>query len=325
MGLGPVANSSSTGDDRTIGIILMTFGSPATLDDVPSYMTHVRGGREASAELIAEFRRRYEVVGGSPLIAITREQASAVGAELGRRFPNGPRFVATVGMRHSPPFIGTAIEELAGEGIRDVIAIIMSPQYSPYIMGGYHQDVDRAVGELATRGTTVRVPVAGAWNTNPHFLDALADRVRESLAALPADVRDNVPILLTCHSLPKRVVDKEPEYLEQIHATIAALVARLGLAPDRWQFAYQSAGHTPEEWLTPDMKDLLPGLRERGHRHVLMVPVQFLADHLEILYDIDVAAREDAEGRGMSFHRIESLNLSPKFICALADVAAELI
>ena len=320
-----MVNLPSSQDDRTVGVILMTFGSPATLDDVPAYMSHVRGGRDVSAELVAEFHRRYELVGGSPLITITRQQASAVAAELGRRFPRGPRFVAAVGMRHSPPFIGEAIQELSSRGITDIVAIIMSPQYSPYIMGGYHQDVERAVADLASRGKTVRTRVAGAWNTNEHFLEALAERVREALDRLPADVRDTVPVLLTCHSLPKRVVDKEPEYLDQIHATIAALVDRLGLAPERWQFAYQSAGHTPEEWLTPDMKDLLPGLRERGHRHVLMVPVQFLADHLEILYDIDVAAREDAEQLGISFHRIESLNLSPTFIGALADVAAELV
>jgi ferrochelatase len=169
----------------------------------------------------------------------------------------------------------------------------------------------------------VTAKVAGAWNLNPHFLDALAERLRQALAALPPEVRDTTPVLLTCHSLPKRVVEKEPGYLAQIDQTVAAIVERVGLAADRWRFAYQSAGHTPEEWLTPDMKDLLPGLRARGHRHVVMAPVQFLADHLEILYDIDVAAREDAERQGISLHRIESLNLSPLFIAALADVVEE--
>ncbi|HEX5417506.1 MAG TPA: ferrochelatase [Chloroflexota bacterium] len=316
-----MANEQEPRAGRTIGVVLMTFGSPATLDDVPAYMTHVRGGREASAELVAEFRHRYELVGGSPLIEITRDQASAVQAELTRRSPTGPRFVATVGMRHSPPFIGEAIEELANQGIDEIRCVIMSPQYSPFIMGGYHRAVDDAVAGLAARGTTVQARVAGAWHTNPNFLAALTERVNEALARLPADARATVPVLLTCHSLPKRVVDKEPAYLEQIHETVQAIVDRVGLTPDRWQFAYQSAGHTPEEWLKPDMKDLLPGLREKGHRHVLMVPVQFLADHLEILYDIDVAAREDAEALGMGFHRIESLNLSPKFIAALADAA----
>lgn len=311
--------------DRTVGVILMTFGSPATLDDVPAYMAHVRGGKDAPADLVAEFRRRYELVGGSPLIAITRDQARAVETELGRRFPNGPRFVATVGMRHSPPFIGEAIEELAARGIDEIVCLIMSPQYSPYIMGGYHRAVDAAVARLASRGKSVDARVAGAWHLNANFLAALTERVNEALAGLPDDARESVPVLLTCHSLPERVVEKEPAYLEQIHETVRAIVDRVGLTPDRWQFAYQSAGHTPEEWLKPDMKDLLPGLREQGHRHVLMVPVQFLADHLEILYDIDVAAREDAVALGIGFHRIESLNLSPKFIGALADVVEEMV
>jgi ferrochelatase len=301
----------------------MTFGSPATLDDVPAYMAHVRGGKEAPAELVAEFRRRYALVGGSPLIAITQQQAAATAAELRRRYPTGPIFQVSVGMRHSPPFIPDAIGDLARRGVSEIVAIIMSPQYSPLIMGGYHRAVEEGVAAAERAGRPVQVRVAGAWHRNPHFLDALADRLREVLATLPPDVRNSAPVLLTCHSLPQRVVEKEPDYLVQIDETVRALVARVELADGRWQFAYQSAGHTPEEWLKPDMKDLLPGLRDQGHRHVVMAPVQFLADHLEILYDIDVAAREDAERLGLAFHRIESLNVSPKFIAALADVVDE--
>jgi ferrochelatase len=192
-------------------------------------------------------------------------------------------------------------------------------------MGGYHRAVDEAVAQLTKAHRPISARVAGSWHRNPWFQAALANRIQEALDRLPVDVRKTVPVLLTCHSLPKRVVDREPEYLDQIHETVRAMVDRVGLAENRWQFAYQSAGHTPEEWLTPDMKDLLPGIRDIGHRHVLMAPVQFLADHLEILYDIDVAAREDAERLGISFHRIESLNLSPKFIRALAEVALEVV
>jgi ferrochelatase len=307
----------------TVGVLLMTFGSPATLDDVAEYMSHVRGGRRVSPELVAEFRRRYDLVNGSPLVEITRQQAAALEIELRRQFPTNPHFVTAIGMRHSPPFIGDALIHFADLGVAEVIAVILSPQYSPYIMGGYHAAVDAACAGLAERGRPIHVRVAGAWHTNAIFLDALADRVREALEDLPPDVRATVPVLLTSHSLPKRVVDREPEYLDQLQETVRALVERVGLAPGRWQFAYQSAGHTPEEWLKPDMKDLLPGLRDQGHRHVLMAPVQFLSDHLEILYDIDVAAREDAERLGIEFHRIESLNLSPKFIQALARVVEE--
>jgi len=304
----------------TVGVLLMTFGSAPKPEDVPAYLASVRGGRPAPADLVVEFQRRYQVVGGSPLIEITRQQATALEAELKRERPDGPRFAVSIGMRHSPPFIGDAIRAMAERGIADLIAVILSPQYSPYIMSGYHKAVDSACAQLAAEGKPVRAQVAGAWHLNSHFLDALAGRVREALASYPPEVQDTVPLLLTSHSLPKRSVDHEPEYLNQLQETVRAVVERVGLTDDRWQFAYQSAGHTPEEWLKPDMKDLLPGLREQGHRHVLMVPVQFLSDHLEILYDIDVAAREEAESLGIAFTRIESLNLSPLFIQALADV-----
>jgi ferrochelatase len=315
-----LTKSTSKPTIATIGVLLMTFGSAPKPEDVPAYLASVRGGRPAPDDLVAEFQRRYRVVGGSPLIEITRQQAAALQTELAHERPGGPHFVVSIGMRHSPPFIGEAMRELAERGISEVIAVILSPQYSPYIMSGYHKAVENACAQLAAEGKPVKARVAGAWHLNPHFLDALAERVQEALASFPPDLRDRVPLLLTSHSLPKRVVDHEPDYLNQLQETVRALATRVGLSDDRWQFAYQSAGHTPEEWLKPDMKDLLPGLRERGHRHVLMVPVQFLSDHLEILYDIDVAAREEAESLGIAFKRIESLNLSPRFIQALADV-----
>jgi ferrochelatase len=308
-----------------VGVVLMTFGSPKTLDEVPAYMASVRGGKAAPDDLVVEFQRRYRLIGGSPLLEITRRQADALQRELTKLRPNGPGFLVTTGMRHLTPTIAEALAELADAGAHDVVAIILSPQYSPHIMGGYHREVDEGVARLSHAGRPIRARVAGAWHRNVWFQEALADRIRETLDALPSDARDTVPVLLTCHSLPKRVVEREPGYLDQIHETVKAMVERVGLADDRWQFAYQSAGHTPEEWLTPDMKDLLPGIRERGYRHVVMAPVQFLADHLEILYDIDVAAREEAVRLGLAFHRTESLNLSPKLIRALAEVALEVV
>jgi ferrochelatase len=310
---------------ETLGVLLMTYGSPATLEDVPAFLASTRGGRPAPEELIAEFRRRYRTIGGSPLVRITREQAAAVEAQLNASTQGGERYVVGAGMRHAPPLIGDELARLAERGARQVAAVILSPQYSPYIMGGYHRAVDTARERLPEG---VEVTVAGAWHLHPKFVRALANRVEEALDRFPPELRDNVPVILTSHSLPKAVVDKEPQYLEQLQETVRAIVQLTGLdrgaggAP-RWQFAYQSAGHTPEEWLKPDMKDLMPGLRAAGHRHVLMVPVQFLADHLEILYDIDVAARQEAESVGLEFHRIESLNCMPLFIEALADVARE--
>ncbi|HEX2035429.1 MAG TPA: ferrochelatase [Chloroflexota bacterium] len=315
--------SGGADPQRTLGVLLMTFGSPATLEDVPAYLSSVRGGRPVADDLVAEFQRRYRVIGGSPLLSITQAQAAAVERVLNEG-AGDTRFKVGIGMRHAPPFIADGLAELAAAGARRIVAIIMSPQYSPLIMGGYHRAVEAASDRL---GAGVQVSVAGAWHRHPGFLRALARRVTEALDRFPAGERDRVPVILTAHSLPKAVVDREPEYLEQLKETVQAVVALAGLdatsadGQRRWWFAYQSAGHTPEEWLKPDLKDVLPLLRAAGYRRVLVVPVQFLADHLEILYDIDVAARAEAEAAGTEFHRIESLNLLPTFIQALADVA----
>jgi ferrochelatase len=195
-----------------------------------------------------------------------------------------------------------------------VVCITLSPQWSPLIMGGYSRAVEAGRKHLPEG---VDVIVAGPWHALPSFLDALSEKV---IAARQQLTGKKLMTLLTVHSLPRPVVDREPEYLEQLMATVDAVVQRAGLGDGEWRFAYQSAGHTPEEWLTPDLKDLLPGIHDAGFTDVLVVPVQFLADHLEILYDIDVAARDEAETAGLRFHRIELLNTSPAFIAALADV-----
>lgn len=304
--------------DQLIGVLLMTYGSPESLNDVEAYLAHVRGGRTPPPELVAEFQRRYRVIGGSPLLRITREQAVALEEKLSRSV-NGQwsRVKVAVGMQHAPPFIADAVAALASAPVERLVGVILSPQYSPIIMGGYHRALREACAEHLNG---VPVTVAGAWHGNPLYLRALEQRTREALDRFPPPVRDRVPVLLTAHSLPKRVVDEESAYLEQLQETVRGVAELLDLTPARWRFAYQSAGHTQEEWLKPDLKDLLAELRAQGHRAVLVVPVQFLADHLEILYDLDVAARAQAEACGIRFARIESLNTMPLFIDALADV-----
>jgi ferrochelatase len=301
-----------TGDVPASGVLLMTYGSPTDLDDVPRYLAAVRGGRAAPAELVDEFVRRYRVIGGSPLVAITRGQAAALEAHL------GPSVAVRAAMRFSPPTIAEALAELQAVGVATVAAIILSPQYSPLIMGGYHRMLDEARADLGAGAPAVAV--AGAWHTEPSFIAALAERVAEAVDGLRSDGR-GAPVLLTAHSLPRRIADDEPDYLEQLQDTAERVAARAGLEPGRWRFCWQSAGHEPGEWMKPDFADLMPELRADGHRAVIVAPVQFLADHLEILYDIDVAARAQAEREGLRFARIGSLNTHPLFIEALAAVA----
>jgi len=301
--------------DSVTGVVLMSFGSPRTPAEVPAYLKSVRRGSDAPADTVAEFQRRYRLVGGSPLNRITAAQAAALEAALNEAGEG--RFHVAVGMRHATPWIAEAFEEMAHQGIARVIAIIMSPQYSPIIMGGYHQAVEAARPVLGARGA---VTIAGAWHTLPAFLEAMACRVREALDGLPESERATLPVIFTAHSLPRPVVDREPAYIDQLKETARLVAARVGLPPEQWQFAYQSAGHTAQEWLRPDIKELFPDLRQAGHTRVLIAPIQFLADHLEILYDIDIAAREEADAAGIQMRRIETFNTMPAFITALADV-----
>lgn len=302
---------------ETVGVLLMSFGSAASAEEVPEYLSRVRGGRPVPPELVAEFQRRYRIIGGSPLNRITQEQAATLETLLNSRAPAGQSFRVGIGMRHAPPSIAGGLRSLAETGARRIVCIIMSPQYSPFFMSGYETSVDEARRSLPA-GT--RVSVAGAWHDLPEFIAALATRLREALERFPASERALVPVILTVHSLPLAMVQGEPGYLEQLRWTAHAVASRAGLSPSQWQQAYQSAGHSPEEWLKPDFKELLPGLREKDHRSVLVVPVQFLADHLETLYDVGIAGRQEAEDAGMKFERIESLNCMPEFIEALAAV-----
>ncbi len=297
---------------RHLGVLLMTYGSPSSLDDVPRYLAAVRGDRPAAPAIVEEFTRRYRVIGGSPLIGITADQARELQARLGGDVP------VTSGMRFSEPSIDQAVSSLGAAGVRRVVAIVLSPQYSPLLMGGYRRALDAAVETLGDGAP--EVTVAGPWHDQPAFIAALADRIRSALAASHPDERDRVPVLLTAHSLPLRVAREEPEYLGQLESTARAVAERAGLGEERWWFCWQSAGHEPGEWMKPDFADLMPRLREAGHQSVLVAPVQFLSDHLEVLYDIDVGARQQAEAAGLRFARIQSLNTHPGLIEALATV-----
>ena len=305
-------------DPRRLGVLLMTYGSPDDLDDMPRYLTAVRGGRLPSPEVVAEFRRRYDAIGGSPLIPITQAQAAAVEKRLRAE---GVDARAVAGMRFSEPTIAAGMAALAAAGCKAVVGIIMSPQFSGMLMSGYQLALDEAALALGTDAPEVHL--APAWYRNERFVDAVAKRIDQGLDRLPAAERDRAPVLLTAHSLPRRVAELEPGYLHQLRVTAETVAARAGLSPERWHFCWQSAGHEPGEWMKPDFADLLPELRDAGHRSVLVAPIQFLADHLEVLYDIDIGARAQADEAGMTFARIESLNVMPQFVAALSRVALD--
>jgi ferrochelatase len=295
------------------GIILMTYGSATTSKDVEPFLRHVYPNPDP--ELIAEFKRRFDIVGSSPLVQITKDQASALKTELGRRVPG--RYYVEPGFLHSEPFISDAMARLAKTPVTSVRGLLLSPQYSPHIMRGY----DEALAAAAQAHHMLDAAMLPAWPTEPKFIELTAGRLRHERAKLSQRYQAEIPVVFTTHSLPEPVVKRDPKYLDQLQSTYEAIAARAGLKPSDWHYGYQSAGHTPEEWLKPDLNDIIAELHARQVPAVLIVPIQFLADHLEILFDLDTAAREETEAGGVHYHRLPVANVHPQFIEALADIA----
>lgn len=292
------------------GVILMTYGSATTADHVREYFERIYKGK-ASEGLIEDFENRYRLVGRSPLVEISAEQAAGLERLLGEGY------AVRSGMRHSDPFILDAVGECRHAGATSLIGVILAPQCTSFIKEGYRAAFVEAAVKHGYAESEIRL--AAPWPIEPHFIALLAQRVREAQATLQAEFGTEVPVIFTTHSLPKRVVEHDARYLEQLQQTIDAVRAQLDGSLE-WYAAYQSAGHTPEEWLTPDLHDVLRTLSEEEKPGVLIVPIQFLSDHLEILYDLDIAARKQCEDLGIAYHRIGLPNVEPLFMEALKGV-----
>jgi len=279
----------------------MAHGTPASLDEMPEYLRLVRGGRPPSAELIEEMRHNYAAIGGrSPLTDLTLAQAEALRARLG-----GGVQVA-VGMRNWRPFIKDALDELARAGATRVVGIPMAPQFSTLSVQKY---VDAATAALPAG---VQFDAVTSYHAHPLLLEAFAERVR---AAAP---RADETVVFTAHSLPVRIIEGGDTYADEVAATARGVAGLAGIG--RFDIAYQSAGRTPEPWIGPDLSELITSRAAGGARGFLVVPVGFVCDHTEILFDIDVQAARAARDAGATLRRTESLNTSATFISALAEI-----
>jgi len=284
------------------GVLLLAHGTPERLDEMPEYLRLVRGGREPSAELVEEMRHNYAAIGGrSPLTDISRAQAAALQSELGDGTP------VFLGMRNWKPFIADALREAAAAGVTELVAVPLAPQYSTLSVGKYREAVERAQGG----GLAVRF--VDSWPEHPGLVDAFAEKVRAARAREPWDI-----VVFTAHSLPERVVREGDPYADQVAATARGVAERAGLP--RYRQAYQSAGRTPEPWLGPSLEAMLEELAGQDAKRVLVAPIGFVCDHTEILFDVDVQAQTVARRHGITLGRTESLNTSPAFIRALADI-----
>ncbi len=296
----------------TAGVLLMAYGTPRHLDEVEEYFTHIRRGRKPSPEEVEHLRERYRRIGGaSPLREITEAQARGLQAVLDRRDPG--RFRVYLAMKHSAPFIREVAQALVRDGVRHVVALVLAPHESRMIVDEYleyAEPVFRGVPDLRLRAVR-------SWHLNPGFLAAVERRIRTALARFPDPRPDTTEVLFTAHSLPERILEWADPYPRTLQETAQALAERVGLP--RWRVCYQSAGHTPFRWLGPDILDVLRELAGVGHRQALAVPVGFVADHLEVLYDLDVEAAELAAELGLVFRRTDSLNTDPEFLEGLGQ------
>jgi ferrochelatase len=300
----------------TTAVLLLAYGSPESSDQVEPYFRHIRGGRAPSPEAVEHLRRRYELVGGrTPLLAITTETAAGLQATLDQRTPGAYR--TYVGMKHWHPYIADVVPRIAADGVQRIIAIVLAPHYSRMSIGGYRQYVEQAIAKLET---PIDLRFVETWYLQPDFLELMSSRVREGLTQFPADVRDDVIVLFSAHSLPVRIRDWADPYEAQLTASCAAVAKRAKLP--NWRFAWQSAGNTGEPWLGPDIVDYLEELHAKGVRNVLSVPIGFACEHLEVLYDIDHEAAHRAAALGMRLRRTRMPNATPEFVAVLDAIVA---
>lgn len=276
----------------------MAYGAPAGDAGVAAYFTHIRGGREPSPEALEELRQRYRAIGGSPLERITRRQAAALGARTGMR--------ALVGMKHAEPFIAQAVAEARAEGFERLVGLPLAPHFARMSLGGYERAIREAWdGDL---------DFIGGFSEHPAFIGAVAGLVREALAGWEPDI-----VFFTAHSLPARIVAEGDRYDERLAESARRTAEAVPLRVP-WEVAYQSASSTGEPWLGPD---LLDAIERSGARSVLVCPIGFVADHLEILYDLDIEAQEFARERRIDLRRTAMFNDRPVFIEALAEVVED--
>jgi protoporphyrin/coproporphyrin ferrochelatase len=281
-------------------VVLMAYGSPSDPGDIPAYFEDIRGGRPVRPEAVAELVERYRRIGGSsPLNEITERQRAALEHELG-----APVYV---GMKHWTPRIAEAANQALDAGAQRIVGLVLAPHYSSISIGGYRDRLAKAVGD---RGDLVMIE---SWHDHRPLLDILADRIRGT----------DAHVVFTAHSLPERILAEGDPYKGQLLETSRLVAERAGV--ETWSFAFQSASPTGEPWLGPDILEELERLHADGVRKVLVAPVGFVSDHLEILWDIDVEAREKAAELGLALDRIESLNDAPEFARALAMLVEQVL
>jgi ferrochelatase len=294
----------------------MAYGGPNSLDEIPGYLADIRSGRPTPSGVLQEIRENYRQIGGkSPLLEITRRQIAALEGQF-----DPSRFKFYLGMRHWSPWIEETVRDMLADGVTHAVSLVLAPHYSKMSVARYQAKI--AAGMEMYRGD-IEFAHVESYHTAPGLIQALANRVQEGLASWPPVERGNVHVVFSAHSLPVRILKMGDPYEEQLHETAGLVADKAGLEKEQWSWSYQSAGRSPEPWLGPQLPEHLRDLAARGIRNVISVPVGFVSDHVEILFDIDIQAQGVARELGVRLVRPPALNEDPLFIGALAEAIRE--
>lgn len=296
-----------------IGVLIMAYGGPNSLEEIPGYLSDIRSGRSTTPAVLAEISHNYHQIGGkSPLLEFTTAQVKAIEKCL-----NDERFKLYLGMRHWSPWIEEVVGQMLDDGITHAISLVLAPHYSGMSIAKYQQKI--AIGLEMYRG---RIELANidSYHDVPGLIAPLAERVQQGLARWPEGERSDIHVVFSAHSLPVRIIKEGDPYDQQLRETAALVAEKAGLRDDQWSWSYQSAGRSPEPWLGPQLEEYIPQLAQQGIKNIVSIPVGFVSDHVEILFDIDIEAQKTAQEYGVRLERPPALNADPIFMQQLADL-----
>ena len=296
-----------------IGILIMAYGGPNSLDELAGYLADIRNGRVTTPEVLEEITHNYAQIGGrSPLMNYTQAQIAALATHFD---PNQVRFY--LGMRHWSPWVEEVVGRMIGDGITKAVSMVLAPHYSGMSIAKYQYKIAEGLnmyhGEIDFRHIM-------NYHTARGYIEALARRVQEGLARWPEEEQHTVHVVFSAHSLPVRIIREGDPYADQLQESAELIAQAANLPPERWSWSYQSAGRSPEPWLGPQIEEYIPVLAKQGIHNIISIPIGFVCDHVEILYDIDIKAQAVARELGVRLERPAALNDDPQFIATLAEL-----
>lgn len=302
---------------KQVGLLVMAYGTPYKEEDIERYYTHIRHGRRPSDEEIEDLRSRYEAIGGiSPLAKITEDQAKSLEAKLNEE-QDDVEFKLYIGLKHIEPFIEDAVKQMADDGLKEAVSIVLAPHYSTFSIKSYNGRAQEEAEKYGIKMTSVE-----SWYDEPGFIDYWVEEINKVYGQMTDEERENACLIVSAHSLPEKILQHGDPYADQLQETADLIAEKAGIK--EYAVGWQSEGNTPDPWLGPDVQDLTRDLyNEKGYKAFVYAPVGFVSDHLEVLYDNDYECKVVCDELNVSYYRPEMPNAKPKFIATLAKVVLD--